>query len=163
MRKINEQKLLEETKKIIDKEYPNFTIRGISLKSSNSYFVLVFRLEGLLTMEIEVDLMDSFLSYQVIRLDKEGKPLQYGYYSDKEGRPMRVSFQKILNHLQIPFDKKHAVQLGSLKTDFYLKEDCNEYLKQKINDGLLFYAPIFKNDQSIISQLQEVETWDKLN
>lgn len=162
MSKIDERKLLEDTNHLIHELFPDLIIRKTSLEDHNSFFQLRFYLEGTVAMEIKVDFMDSCMEFFMKKLDRDGNPFKYGYSVDPEGRSIRVYLDQILKYLNIPLDKKKNSGLVNLKPDFYLKENVNEVLMQKIKDCLLFFAPVLQNEQSIITQLQNAETWEKM-
>lgn len=162
MSKIDERKLLEETSHLIHELFPDLIVSETSLENHNSSFQLRFYLEGTVVMEINVDLMDSCMEFLMKKLDIDDNPFKYGYNLNSEGRRIRVYLVQILKYLNVPFDKKKNLGQVNLKPDFYLKDNVNEILMQKIKDSLLFFAPILKNEQSIINQLQKAETWEKM-
>ena len=161
MAKIDKNKLLQETKNLFHHYFPDLKINDTSLEDNNSYFILQFRLEEFIAIHINIDLMDSLLEFFFIRLDKDGN-LFPSYGVDTKGKPIRFYFSQIFNYLKIQFDKKKRSPDFQLPSNFYLQDNSNDFLLQKIKDGLLFFAPILNNEQSILSELQKTETWERI-
>ncbi len=151
---MNNQSIIEKINQLAPSLFPEMSFKKTFCIDEGSCINFYFIVDNYLGIELNIDFMDRLVNFYLIKLNS-GKPYDYGYSINSEVGTIRLDFQSILKYYNPNFDKKKSTQL------IYFKEN-EDALLERIKENIFFYAPIFQNENTMISKLHNPELWEKI-
>lgn len=124
--------MFEKLSQIVDLNISIYCINGVYGKmfkkdyASDLFYIL---LNADYAVEIVVDYMEDFVSFNLLRLDKDNIIDQSkGYYAFENGEKKREFLEVICGQLNITYDKELLTKIGRL--DYQHKQNKGQYVER---------------------------------
>lgn len=147
--------LTQQIKELMNASFPPETFRDVFQEDDNSYTNYFFVIDDHVGVWLTVDLMDKFLSLDMVRLNNGKLYEGNGYLFPQKGRCLRLWFFFIALYFDLPIDRKRVNQLSSFKN--------YDAITSQLEKNLQFYAPVVNNEKNIVAELHRPETWEKID